>query len=148
MTEPAGALRGMTPFPEAGTGVYLQFKTADLLSLQEKFGDDWFVNADTRCSRFDMPFLMACATAGGKKDGAKHKIDFDELDCPLARTAEVILDGLYVSMHGRTYKGYVAWIMETVEAAKTKKKGGAEDPSLEGPEKPSTGSDQPLSGQD
>lgn len=142
----AASLRGETPFPQAGEGVFLQFKTADKLALQHKFGDSWFVGAFERCDRYDMEFIVECLKVGGKKDGKPFPIDPDTIEAPLADVSTTVLNALYMSTHGKTYPDYLMWLYEKIEAEKASG-AAAEDPSPTSPEVSSSVSEQQPSGQ-
>lgn len=135
-------------FPEAGEGVELFFRNRDKLSLQNTFGDEWFLGAADRLQRFDMAFVEECLRVGGKKDGKPHKIDLDDLDSVImAVIAQRVLDALYLSMHGKTFEDHVKWIIELAEteAKAAEDKANADSPQP-GPASSSAGSDEPLSG--
>lgn len=103
-------MRGELPFPEAGEGIVLRFRNPDCEHLQKMFGENWFMDSIPRCNRFDMAYLRECITVGAKKDGKKVKVDFDELDCPVGRMAEVVLDSLFLAMQGRTFNDHLEYL--------------------------------------
>jgi hypothetical protein len=112
------ALRGETPFPEAGEGVSLRFTNAACMKLQQKFGSSWFTGAIERLDQFDLEFFRYALEVGGQKDDKPHKIDFDTLDVPIADVAAKIVDALFISVHGRTFQAYITWIRERQEKAR------------------------------
>lgn len=142
----AKSLRGKTPWPAAGHGVYLQFKTSDMEALQLEFGDEWFVLAKDRLQRFDIPFMRKVAAIGGKKDGLPHPVDLDDVEETMAETAETLLNSLFMAMHGKTFLQYMGWLYERMEEERVEmesgKKKGSDDPSRKGPADSSDASGQ------
>jgi hypothetical protein len=157
MTNASGRLRGQVAVPEAGDGVYLHFKAADLLAMQLQFGDDWMMTAHDRLNKFDMIFLMGCLKHGGKKEGESFKIELDEVEGPIKDLVQKVLDCLFLSMHGKTHIEYMDdFYKQVADAAdkaneKLKKRRAEEeedDPSRPGPEVISSASSAQPSGQD
>ena len=95
--------------------------------LQKKFGDTWFVDAIPRINRFDMEYIREAVLVGAKKDGKKHTVDFNALDCPVGEIAEVVLDSLFLAMHGRSFNDHLAYIdsMRQANAGKDEDSGNA-----------------------
>lgn len=110
-------LRGEAPFPQAGEGVVLRYTNQDCEQLQKMFGDDWFNECVQRLNRFDMAYIRGCIEVGGKKGGKPHIIPFLKLDCTVSELAQVVLDALFLAMHGRTFEDYIKFLDEQ---AKTK----------------------------
>lgn len=98
------SLRGETPFPQGGDGVVLKFRNTALAMLQDKFGDDYFTAALTRCDRLDAKYIFECIRLGAMKDGKPFGVTIDKIDTPLKDLAAMVLDALYVSMFGMTFK--------------------------------------------
>src|SRR3990167_5337401 len=96
------------PFPEAGEGVELFFRTRDFLELQKKFGADYIVGAQERIDKTDIEFIEACLKLGGKKEGNPFPISIDVLDQITMHVVEKrILDGLFLRLTGKTFDEHV-----------------------------------------
>ena len=113
-------IRGEVPFPAAGEGVALRFTNPDCDALQKKYGDHWFTDAMARCNRFDLEFIRDCVLIGTKKDGKKHVVDWDKLDCTIFEASEAVLDALFLAVHGRNFNDYLEYLnsKRNLEAAK------------------------------
>lgn len=103
-------MRSDIPFPQAGEGVYLRFTNVDCDHLQGKFGDNWFADIIPRLNRIDTTYLRECIAIGGKKDGKPFRIKYDELDCTLIETIDVVLDGLFLAVHGRKFEDHLDYL--------------------------------------
>ncbi|TIX28927.1 hypothetical protein [Mesorhizobium sp.] len=103
-------LRADLPFPQAGEGVYIRFTNPDCDNLQGKFGPDWFADSVPRLNRFDTTYIRECVALGGKKDGKPFRIKYDELDCAMIEIVDVILDGLFLAMHGRKFEDHLDYL--------------------------------------
>lgn len=114
-------LRGEKPFPELGEGVVLRFTNADCMALQQKFGANWFTGAPARTDGFDLDFLFFALEKGAKKDGKPYKVTPAMLeDLPLVVLAPVVLDALFLSVHGKTFAEFLGWVKkEAGEADKS-----------------------------
>ena len=103
-------IRGELPFPAAGEGVALRFTNPDCDKLQEKFGENWFLDSIARCNRFDMAYIRECILLGAKKDGKKFAVEYDKLDCTVVEMAETVLDALFLAMQGRTFNDHLEYL--------------------------------------
>jgi hypothetical protein len=103
-------MRGELPFPDAGEGIVLRFTNPDCAFLQQKFQDNWFQDALTRCNRTDIEFIRVCFEVGAKKNGVKAGVKFDDLDIPIATISQAVLDALFLAVLGRTFEDHVAFM--------------------------------------
>jgi hypothetical protein len=108
-------LRGEKPFPELGEGVVLRFTNSDCMALQQKFGANWFTGAVARADAFDLDFLFYAIEKGAKKDGKPFKVSPTAMDeMPMVIIPPIVLDALFLAVHGKTFAEFVGWI--TTEA--------------------------------
>jgi len=87
-------------FPEAGEGVSLHFRAADLAAMQTAFGPDYFKTAAMRCDALDIAFIVKAVEVAGRKDGEPFDIDLDEVDAPLSTVAGHVIEALYSRVFG------------------------------------------------
>lgn len=112
MTTNNPRIRGDFPFPLAGEGVVLRFNNVDCAHLQEKFHENWFLDAPSKLNRSDIAFMKECWATGAKIDGKPARIPFEQLDVPLAELSNALLDALYIAVMGRTFDKHLEYMDE------------------------------------
>ena len=103
----AALLRFETPFPIAGEGVSLLFSNKACAELQKKFGEKWFTGCFARWDAFDVDYFKTCIEAGCVKDGKPFKVAFDEINAPLIKICEPVVDALFICVHGMNFADYL-----------------------------------------
>lgn len=103
------------PFPEAGEGVELFFRTRDFLELQKKFGADYIVGAQERVDKSDLEYIGECIRLGCKKDGKPFAVSLDALDdVSLHVVGRKVLDALFLRLTNKTFEEHVKSVMESL----------------------------------
>jgi hypothetical protein len=96
------------PMPEAGEGAHLLFRNLDLMTLQNKLGPNWFVDAVPKLDRYDMEYIEACLAAGGVMKDVRDGIKLSQLEkITMAELAKRICDALFLAVHGKTFEGFM-----------------------------------------
>lgn len=114
-------------FPEVGEGVILLFRRKDCLTLRQRpdLGRGWFNDAADRMNEYDMEAMEIYLQVGGKIGTKPRPISLDELENVTIRDIALrILDALYLSVYGKTFIDYSAWVLGEME----KRKGELLDP--------------------
>lgn len=142
--------KGETPFPLAGEGVVLRFKTGDITRLRGKYGappnrkpevddngqlvDHFWTILLTGLASHDPVIMVDVLKAGLKKEDGKteHKLDWDDLDFTFADMEEPLTDGLTLSRWGRTAADLAVELRAQAEAYEQAAKEG------DTPENPTT----------
>lgn len=130
----ANKMRGEIPFTAAGEGVILKFTATDLAEIKGRFGDDWFMGAADRCATMDAEYIFFCMEKGSKLEGKPFKPDFDNMDAGMAELADLLLDGIYLSIYRKTFREQMEFIvgeLEKQDAAKNAESPSASSPSSE-----------------
>ena len=94
------------PFPFAGDGAVLRFRTADLIKLEEIYGDGWQSTIHQGFDRQSHKTLVDCLRAGLKQeDGRKPfaRIDYDDLPFSLYEAAMPIIEAIALAISGQSY---------------------------------------------
>lgn len=118
------------PFPCAGEGALLRFRTADLVALEKEFGEDWIKLISDRLNASSPSMLVACLKVGLKRADGKEpwgEIDFNDLPFSPWNSREQIMDAVAMAITGKTY----AAILD--EREKQKEAGEAIAEMLENP---------------
>ena len=106
------------PFPAAGPGALLRFRTMDLVALEAAYGDEWLKVISEKLSASSPSMMVACLKAGLKKsDGMEPwgEIDFNDMPFSPWQSREQIMDAIAMAITGKTY----AAILKEREVAKT-----------------------------
>lgn len=96
------------PFPPAGPGAVLRFRTIDLLHLAKTFtvdGEPWWQTVSRRV-RMPDPKAIQDALAIGLKtadNGPVEHLDWSDLPFPLDAAAEPLLSAIGRALYGRRY---------------------------------------------
>ncbi|MGX5777012.1 hypothetical protein [Methylorubrum zatmanii] len=94
------------PFFLAGDGAYLRFRTADLIKLEDTYGEDWQSAVFTGLARTSHKVMVACLQAGLKQeDGRKpySGVSFDDLPFSIDDAATPIIDAITLGISGKPY---------------------------------------------
>ena len=96
---PANRHRGEVPLPEAGEGAFLRFDIETLEKLESKYGEDYIEVvlkglAQVRIKVYQT--VIATALKNSTNGNVPYDMSFEQLQ-------ERILNGLYMTIHGRTY---------------------------------------------
>jgi hypothetical protein len=94
------------PFFLAGDGAYLRFRTADLIKLEDAYGDEWQSAVFTGLSGTSHKVMVACLKAGLKReDGRKPYpgVDYDDLPFAIDDAAMPIIDAITLGISGKPY---------------------------------------------
>lgn len=96
---PVNRARGEVPLPEAGEGAFLRFDVDTLERLESKYGDDYINTILTGLARVKISVyqtVIACSMKNCTNGEIPFGMSFETLQ-------QRILDGLYMTIHGRTY---------------------------------------------
>jgi hypothetical protein len=142
------------PFPLAGEGAHLRFRTADLVTLRTKYGEpkelpdgtyERFTDRiDALIQLYDPLAILDCLKAGLKKEDGRtplSAIHYDDLPFSLIEAAQPIRDAITLGISGTAYSVLLAaQRAKAEEEARLRARGVAfndEDP-LEDPQNAST----------
>lgn len=96
---PANRHRGEVPLPEAGEGAFLRFDIETLEKLESKYGEDYIDVILKGLAKVNIKVyqtVVATALKNCTNGDVPYGLSFEELQ-------NRILDGLYMTIHGRTY---------------------------------------------
>jgi hypothetical protein len=102
----APSYNNSVPFPCAGEGALLRFRTCDLMALEAQYGDDWIKLVSDKLNASSPAMLVACLKAGLKKADGKEPwgaIDFNDLPFSPWDSREQIMDAVAMAITGKTY---------------------------------------------
>lgn len=105
------------PFPCAGEGALLRFRTMDLMALEAQFGDEWLKTISEKLNASSPTMLVACLKAGLKRPDGKEPwgvIDFNDLPFSPWDSREQIMDAVAMAITGKRYSA----ILDEREKAK------------------------------
>lgn len=105
---PVNPQRGEVPLPEAGEGFYLRFNIDTLERLEGKYGDDYIDIILKGLSKVNIKVYQTVISTAIRDPAAEGKGVTLKEDIPFGLSFEElqvrILDGLYMTIHGRTYE--------------------------------------------
>lgn len=113
------------PFFLAGEGAVLRYRTQDLITLEEKFGERFFEIIPERLNRNSAHAVVECLKAGLKQaDGRKPlPVDFDDLPFSIWDARGPIFDAITMAITGQTFAA-------VLDAKKDADREGAMDPLI------------------
>lgn len=94
------------PFPVAGEGALLRFRTIDLIALEKQFGEEWYGVIPKGLEANSNEVMVHCLKAGLKqKDGKTPfmSIDFNDLPFAIWQAKVQIFDAITLAISGLTY---------------------------------------------
>lgn len=94
------------PFFFAGDGAYLRFRTADLIKLEDAYGDDWQTKVFASLANTSHKVLVECLKVGLKQaDGRKpfSGVDLNDLPFSIDDAAQPIIDAIVLGISGKPY---------------------------------------------
>lgn len=94
------------PFPLAGDDACLRFRTADLIKLEDAYGESWQEAVFAGLQRTSHKVMVACLKAGLKQqDGRKPfaGVDYDDLPFAIDDAAMPIIDAITLGISGKPY---------------------------------------------
>lgn len=112
---------GCVPFPLAGEGAVLRFRTRDLVKIEEDFGLNWFEVVPERLDKNSYATLVAVMKAGLKsQDGVTPflQIDHDDYPFSLQQATPAISDAFACALSGMTYRAVLDAKAAAAEAAR------------------------------
>lgn len=98
------------PFPFAGEGACLRFRTMDLIALEDAYGDDWQTKVFAGLAGTSHKVLVKCLGVGLKQpDGRKPFVGVDPNDLPFSidDAAQPIIDAITLGISGKPYAALV-----------------------------------------
>lgn len=109
------------PFPLAGEGVYLRFRTADLVALRNKYGEPkqlpdgtyerYSDRVDLLLQLVDPVAIEVCLRAGLKQEDGRtplSAIDYNDLPFPPIKCVQPIRDAITLGVSGVAYATLLA----------------------------------------
>ncbi|CAM5769787.1 hypothetical protein [Bosea minatitlanensis] len=94
------------PFPEAGEGVVLRFRTIDLIKLEEKYGESFTEVISRLLSANSSACMVECLKHGLKKEDGRTpfgRLDFNDLPFSIVEARESIFDAITCAITGQSF---------------------------------------------
>jgi hypothetical protein len=101
-------LRGEVPFPPAGNGAFFMFTLSEGVSLEEKFGEDFFEKIELAVRNGVLGTMTHCVKVGLKRRNADDKAvrivdDIDDIGFHIQEAGKAILDAVSLLVANESY---------------------------------------------